>query len=54
MKVWFGDRKKKGAPKNEGKYAEVVENKCRKNVSFLVCAEVYENKALIIFIRICY
>jgi hypothetical protein len=33
---WMARRgaQKKGKPKNEGKSAEVDENKCRKNVSF--------------------
>jgi hypothetical protein len=44
---------KKGEPKNEGKSAEVGENKCRKNVTLSFCAEVIGNKVLIVFLRIC-
>jgi hypothetical protein len=33
---------KKGEPKNEGKSVEVIENKCRKNVSFWLCVDVIE------------
>ena len=39
--------------KFEGVSAEVVENKYRKNVNFLVCAEVIENKVDIIFLKVC-
>jgi hypothetical protein len=43
---WMARRgaQKKGKPKNEGKSAEVTENKCRKNISLSFCAEVIENK----------
>jgi hypothetical protein len=33
--------------RNEGKSVEVIENKYRKNVWFLVCVEVDENKILL-------
>ena len=39
----------KGGIKNEGKSAEVIENKCRKNVSSWPWAEVTENKAIYSF-----
>jgi hypothetical protein len=39
-----GAPQKKGDPKNEGKSLDVVENTCRKNVSFWPCVEVNENK----------
>jgi hypothetical protein len=34
--------RKKGESENEGKSTEVVENKCRRNVSFRPCTEVIE------------
>jgi hypothetical protein len=36
-------RQKKGNLKNEGKSAEVTENKCRKNLTLSFCAELTEN-----------
>jgi hypothetical protein len=35
---------KNAGGKNEGKSHDVVENTCRKNVSFTVCHDVDENK----------
>jgi hypothetical protein len=37
------ERQKRG-PQNEGKSEYVIENKPRKNVHFLACVDVYENK----------
>jgi hypothetical protein len=44
---------KKGESKNEGKSAEVAENKCRKDVSLASCADVVENTLVKVFIGIC-
>jgi hypothetical protein len=44
---------KKGELKNEGKSVEVIENKYRKNVNFLVCVEVDENRQVIHFLCGC-
>jgi hypothetical protein len=40
---------KKRGPQNEGKSNDVVENKCRKNVSSQICHDFYENKQVIQF-----
>jgi hypothetical protein len=43
----MGDQVAKNAGgKNEGKLHHVIENTCRKNVSFMACHDFYENKAV--------
>jgi hypothetical protein len=39
----------KRGPQNEGKSHDVIENKCRKNVSSEICDDVDENKQVIAF-----
>jgi hypothetical protein len=40
------DRGKRG-PQNEGKSYDVIENKCRKNVSSEICNDLDENKQVV-------
>jgi hypothetical protein len=44
-----GAAPKKGELIIEGFCHYVIENKCRKNVSFRACHHIYENKGLISF-----
>jgi hypothetical protein len=44
---------KKRGPQNEGKSHDVVENKCRKNVTLQVCHDVAENKLVNGFVPRC-
>jgi hypothetical protein len=44
-----GDEKR--GPQNEGKFHDVIENKCRKNVAFLVLHDVTENKVVTILLH---
>jgi hypothetical protein len=41
---------KRRGPQNEGKSHDVIENKCRKNVSLRVCHDVDEKKLVMSFL----
>jgi len=43
----------KGGIKNEGKYAEVIENKCRKKAVFSPVQKSLKNQLVIVFLRVC-
>jgi hypothetical protein len=44
---------KKRGPQNEGKSHDIIENKCRKNVSLGLCHDVDENKIVISILSRC-
>jgi hypothetical protein len=46
--IWIDAPRKRGTPRNEGISLDVIENTCRKNVSFWPCVEVIEKKVLMI------